>query len=123
MGLDRCYNEPSEENSMSRSYLGHFLHSSGNKFKHEIDTETDVTYLTDSDGTVVYTVNSDAYLFDSVGHIGTFRMNNLNHWYFQCLSGIIIETEDKYLIKAEMKVFKNLLDDENAKILWNQLNE
>ena len=100
---------------MSRSYLGNFLHSSGNKFKHEIDTESDATYLTDPNGTTVYTVNSDAYLFDSVGHIGTFRMNNLNQWYFQCLSGMIIETEDKYLIKAEMKVFKNLLDNQSKR--------
>jgi hypothetical protein len=78
-------------------------------YVHFIDTEDDSTVLEEY-GEVLFKVNSDAVLFDRAGSLGKFRTDTNNLWFFECLSGVIIETGNKDLIKAEMKVFKHLLE-------------
>lgn len=94
---------------MSKIYLNG-MRVKGETFAHYINTETDGTTLEDNSNEVRFTVNSDAVLFDRAGKLGNFLTGNDNLWYFSCLSGLVIETGNKDLIKAEMKVFKHFLE-------------
>lgn len=80
-------------------------------YYHSIDTENDATYLKDWNGSLLYTVNSDADLSDKIGlRIGSFRTDTNGLWYFRFgSSNTTIQTGEKDLIKAELKVFKNLM--------------
>lgn len=82
----------------------------GVAFIHYINTDTDATTLEDESDNVRFIVNSDAYLFDRAGKLGAFYTDENGDWYFKGLSGLIIVTDNKDLIKAEMKVFKHFLE-------------
>ena len=93
---------------MSKLHLGGFRND-GHSYEHSINTETDATELLNDVGEVLYTVDSFANVFDRAGRIGNFYTNDFGAWYFKGVSGMIIETGNQSLIKAEMKVFKHFL--------------
>lgn len=93
---------------MSKSILNSFR-VEGEAYQHRIDTCTDATDVITESGEVLYTVDSGANMFDRAGRIGKFRLDQNYLWYFEGMSGLVIETGNKNLIKAEMKVFKHFL--------------
>ena len=86
------------------------LHVNGESFTHFINTATDGTTLEDDGGEVRFTVDKNAVLFDRAGRLGMFYTNDNDLWVFECMSGLIIPTGNKSLIKAEMKIFKHFLE-------------
>lgn len=94
---------------MSKVYLDGVC-VKGEAFTHYINTETDSTTLEDESGEVRFTVDKDGVMYDRAGRLGTFRTDTNQLWYFKCLSGLIVESGTKNLLKAEMKVFKHFLE-------------
>ncbi|HET8687944.1 MAG TPA: hypothetical protein VFM18_14995 [Methanosarcina sp.] len=81
-------------------------------YDHFICTETDATFLKDRLGKVLFKVNSDAYMYNGAGdYVGKFRTDENHLWEFHSSDETIFTTGNKSLIKAEMKVFKNLLGE------------
>lgn len=82
-------------------------------YRHFIDTSTDMTFITDGDGKDIFTVDSGATVRNELGKIiGRFRFSyqDRDTWTFiNEADQTLIETGEYHLLKAEVKVFKNLL--------------
>ena len=78
---------------------------------HYINPNNDSTYF-EVDNKVVMTVDSSAYAYNSDNaRFGMFRTDNTDLWSF-CFddTGHLIPTPNKDLIKAEVLVFKQLVE-------------
>lgn len=85
-------------------------------YRHEIDTETDATHFIDedTDGEVLRIDRSaDVYVHPFTEQFGRFRMETGDFWsfLFEDESKGKIETNHRDLIKAELVVFKKLIND------------
>lgn len=94
---------------MSKSQLDG-MYVKGAFYSHFINLDTDATTIENESGDVIYTVDSSAVAYDRAGKIGQFYTDSDSKWYFQGLSKIIVDTEYKNLLKAEMQVFKQFLE-------------
>lgn len=100
---------------MANCSLEHFRVGDG-YYHHFINIETDATHVTNDLGEVVYTVDSDAYVYDGAvadgKRIGRFRTEfGLNNWSFITDDGSKIVTSFRDLLQAERYVFKILLTE------------
>lgn len=87
--------------------------------EHTINTENDETNFKNVEtGQTVMRVDSSAYVYDSTKCIGSFRTNEENLWDFICLSSNqdSIAIPNKDLIKAEVRVFKELVSRNVLKV-------
>lgn len=82
-------------------------------YRHFIDTSTDMTFITDGDGKDIFTVDSGATVRNGDGNIiGRFRFSfqDRDTWTFINENDqTLIETGEHHLLKAEVEVFKTLL--------------
>lgn len=81
----------------------------GNTYQYYLDGETGIAHLS-SDNGVVYTIDLNGCMTDSEGELGRFFLNEKNLWDFRAFSGNVFETGNKSRLKAEMKIFKFLLE-------------
>lgn len=84
----------------------------GVTYVHYIDIGDDSTTFEVWNGNLLYKVDSSANVYSAEVRIGCFRTDNNSLWYFESLDGKTISTGNKSLLKAEMKVFKELVSRE-----------
>lgn len=81
-------------------------------YSHKIDSKTDATFfIKEEENVAMFRVDSSANLFDSNDiAIGRFRMNKDGYWIYTSQDfKVEVFTGNKSLLKAEMKIFKDLL--------------
>ena len=108
--LNRIENANKESDNLSHLYgfrVGESFYET------YINTKTDATMVKNEHFDNLFIVDSDAYLYKIDGveetYVGRFYTDENSAWYFVDADGIT-ETGNQYLIKAEMKIFKKLLE-------------
>lgn len=80
-------------------------------FRHVINTKTDATHLLDENETVIFTVDSNGYLYDSQNTlIGTFHTKPNGTWYLKDDKDEKIEFNKQNLLLCEMDFFRMILE-------------
>jgi len=88
---------------------------------HDVDTRTDETVFTNESGDTIMSVDCHGYAYYSVNGgvfpFGKFYLGNNDLWYFKYSNDdVIIQTGNASLIKAEMKVFKQLVQENHLQL-------
>lgn len=78
---------------------------------HFMDTSSDIATITNENEEVLYSIDSSAYLFNSVGErIGYFRTDENNNWFYEDYSNNIINLNSgNDLLSAERELVSKLL--------------
>lgn len=74
------------------------------------DDSTVIVDETTDEPKTIYTVDANATVYDRAGVLGYFKLDSKDCWYFEGVnSSFKLYTDVKYLIAAELKIFKYFL--------------